>query len=60
MELTPRCYPGGKLLMEPLISILIPAYNAEAWIADSIRSALNQTWSRPTGCGSLKEATEFG
>ena len=32
--------------MEPLISILIPAYNAEAWIADTIRSALNQTWSR--------------
>ena len=28
------------------MSILIPAYNAEAWIADSIESALNQTWSR--------------
>src|SRR5438552_18444814 len=32
--------------MPPLISILIPAYNAERWIADTIRSALGQTWSR--------------
>jgi glycosyltransferase involved in cell wall biosynthesis len=32
--------------MEPLVSILIPAYNAEAWIADTIKSALDQTWSR--------------
>ena len=32
--------------MEPLVSILIPAYNAQAWIADTIRSALAQTWSR--------------
>jgi glycosyltransferase involved in cell wall biosynthesis len=28
----------------PLVSILIPAYNAEEWIADSIRSAKAQTW----------------
>ena len=32
--------------MEPLVSILIPAYNAEDWIADTIRSAIGQTWSR--------------
>ena len=32
--------------MEPLVSILIPAYNAEAWIADAIESALGQTWRR--------------
>ena len=32
--------------MQPLVSILIPAYNAEAWIADSIKSAVNQTWSQ--------------
>jgi glycosyltransferase involved in cell wall biosynthesis len=31
--------------MMPLISILIPAYNAERWIAETIRSALGQTWS---------------
>lgn len=30
--------------MKPLVSILIPAYNAERWIAESIRSALVQTW----------------
>jgi glycosyltransferase involved in cell wall biosynthesis len=28
----------------PLVSILIPAYNAERWIAETIRSALKQTW----------------
>jgi glycosyltransferase involved in cell wall biosynthesis len=30
--------------MEPLVSILIPAYNAEKWIKETIESALNQTW----------------
>jgi glycosyltransferase involved in cell wall biosynthesis len=30
--------------MNPLVSILIPAYNAEKWIAETIRSALAQTW----------------
>jgi glycosyltransferase involved in cell wall biosynthesis len=32
--------------MAPLVSILIPAYNAERWISDTIRSALAQTWPR--------------
>jgi glycosyltransferase involved in cell wall biosynthesis len=32
--------------MQPLISILIPAFNAQEWIADTIRSALAQTWER--------------
>jgi glycosyltransferase involved in cell wall biosynthesis len=32
--------------MKPLVSILIPACNAEPWIADTIRSALAQTWPR--------------
>jgi glycosyltransferase involved in cell wall biosynthesis len=32
--------------MEPLVSILIPAFNAEAWIADTINSAIAQTWQR--------------
>jgi glycosyltransferase involved in cell wall biosynthesis len=30
--------------MKPLVSILIPAYNAEEWIGDTIRSAIAQTW----------------
>jgi len=30
--------------MSSLVSILIPAYNAEKWIADTLRSALSQTW----------------
>lgn len=30
--------------MNPLVSILVPAFNAGPWIADSIRSALAQTW----------------
>jgi glycosyltransferase involved in cell wall biosynthesis len=30
----------------PLVSILIPAYNAEEWVAESIESALAQTWPR--------------
>ena len=32
--------------MKPLVSILIPAYNAQKWIADTIRSSLEQTWER--------------
>jgi glycosyltransferase involved in cell wall biosynthesis len=30
--------------VEPLVSILIPAYNCERTIADTLRSALDQTW----------------
>jgi len=32
--------------MPELVSILIPAYNAEKWIGETIRSALSQTWPR--------------
>jgi glycosyltransferase involved in cell wall biosynthesis len=32
--------------MEPLVSILIPAYNSEAWIEQTIKSAVAQTWPR--------------
>jgi glycosyltransferase involved in cell wall biosynthesis len=31
--------------MKPLVSILIPAYNSEAWIADTIKSAIGQSWA---------------
>ncbi len=30
--------------MQPLVSILIPAFNAQAWIADTLASAVAQTW----------------
>lgn len=30
--------------MKPLVSILIPAFNAQHWIAETIRSAIDQTW----------------
>jgi glycosyltransferase involved in cell wall biosynthesis len=32
--------------MNPLVSILIPAYNAEEWIAYTLQSAAAQTWKR--------------
>jgi glycosyltransferase involved in cell wall biosynthesis len=32
--------------MKPLVSILIPAHNAEPWVGDTIQSALTQGWSR--------------
>jgi glycosyltransferase involved in cell wall biosynthesis len=32
--------------MEPLVSILIPAYNSQQWIADTIESARAQTWPK--------------
>jgi glycosyltransferase involved in cell wall biosynthesis len=33
-------------ILNPLVSILIPAYNAQKWIADTLRSAIAQTWPR--------------
>jgi glycosyltransferase involved in cell wall biosynthesis len=30
--------------MKKLVSVLIPAYNAEKWIGETITSAINQTW----------------
>lgn len=32
--------------MPPLVSILIPSFNAAAWLAESIQSALDQSWLR--------------
>ncbi|MGB7941961.1 MAG: glycosyltransferase family 2 protein [Terriglobales bacterium] len=36
---------AGRSMGNPLVSILIPAYNAEKWITAAIRSALAQTWN---------------
>ena len=35
---------GPESIKRPLVSILVPAYNAEKWIADTLRSAIAQTW----------------
>ncbi len=35
-----------KLQMKPLVSILIPAYNAEEWVTETLESAVTQTWDR--------------
>ncbi len=32
--------------MQPLVSILIPTYNSQEWIAETLRSALAQSWQR--------------
>jgi glycosyltransferase involved in cell wall biosynthesis len=32
--------------LKPLVSILIPAFNAQEWIADTLRSAVAQTWEQ--------------
>jgi glycosyltransferase involved in cell wall biosynthesis len=32
-------------MIAPLVSILIPAFNAQEWIRDTLRSALEQTWA---------------
>ena len=32
------------MISQPLVSILIPAYNAQHWIAETLESALAQTW----------------
>ena len=33
-------------MLTPLVSILIPAFNAQEWIADTLLSAIGQTWER--------------
>ena len=32
--------------MSELVSILIPAYNAEKWIGDTIKSTIAQDWTK--------------
>ncbi len=32
--------------MQLLVSILVPAYNSQQWLADTLRSAVAQTWGR--------------
>ena len=54
--------------METFVSILIPCYNAERWVAQAIQSALDQTWPNKevivmddgSTDGSLKAIQSFG
>ena len=32
--------------MQPLVSVLVPVYNAERWLAQTLQSAVEQTWPR--------------
>lgn len=32
--------------MKPFVSILVPAYKAEKWLPETLRSAIGQTWKR--------------
>lgn len=50
-QTAPNMRPDDQVVVDefdhlPLVSILIPAYNAEEWIEDTLRSALAQTWPR--------------
>jgi len=38
--------PSSRTNQDLLVSILIPAFNAEKWIADTLTSAVAQTWQR--------------
>lgn len=42
----PNALTEDPIDMKPLVSILIPAYNSEEWIRDTIQSAIAQTWQR--------------
>jgi glycosyltransferase involved in cell wall biosynthesis len=42
----PRNSDRKVAILKPLVSILIPAFNAQEWIADTLLSAIGQTWER--------------
>ncbi len=37
---------GGNGVMNQLVSILIPLFNAEKWLGETVESALSQTWPK--------------
>jgi glycosyltransferase involved in cell wall biosynthesis len=39
-------WSAPEKMMRPLVSILVPAYDAEKWLAEALRSAITQTWER--------------
>jgi glycosyltransferase involved in cell wall biosynthesis/peptidoglycan/xylan/chitin deacetylase (PgdA/CDA1 family) len=46
MVVPPNANVAKVAAPSPLVSILIPAYNAQEWISDTLRSAIAQTWER--------------
>jgi glycosyltransferase involved in cell wall biosynthesis len=36
----------GAIFVKPLVSILIPAFNSQQWIAETLHSVLAQTWNQ--------------
>jgi glycosyltransferase involved in cell wall biosynthesis len=45
--------------MNPLVSIIVPCYNAEAWVAETLASALAQTWA-PTEVIAVNDGSRDG
>jgi cellulose synthase/poly-beta-1,6-N-acetylglucosamine synthase-like glycosyltransferase len=65
---TGRCCDPTDQYIRALVSLLIPAYNAEEWVGTAIGSALGQTWRQKeimvvddgSTDGTLAVARQFG
>jgi PST family polysaccharide transporter len=44
VTVTWAAFNADRYATKPLVSILIPAFNAQEWIADTLRSAIAQSW----------------
>jgi len=42
----PKTEVTSGMIVQPLVSVLVPCHNAGAWIAETLQSALAQTWQR--------------
>ena len=42
--MTPPAHPSNRMVSSPLVSVLIPAYNAERFLGEALDSVLDQTW----------------